>query len=575
MNALLIFSVALLARTILGYIFYGSIDVGAFISINSHTFNGTLVQHPFTIWCAFPTIPFYLWLSGLLAIKTQLPIAFCFKAIPILFDSLLAVLVYDFVQKVSPQRALQSGLLYALCPVALMITCIHGQWDALPILFFLLSLFVRDFYPDSFKKYFLYGALFAFSFLLKPISLIFILFFFIPWPTLKQTLGNWWTYLWVVIGLKLALMIGFFVFFKFNKAYSIDTFVAWVFSLLSPLVLTTLALLFLLSIVMILVIKPWQQFPVSFQKYLGYQLAAIIGLCAMTGFCFLLLGLFGFNLIRVIDKVLRYCNQGIAVFGLPFAYPFNEGVLNVVLKNRFWIMGIIGLIAVQYYRSKLTVYQGVLASLMVIFSFSGLSPQYLVWAVPLLLIIGLYRTAAIFNLLCTSFFILYYMNPYSNPEVLYQSMLSFAPLKSFSWLLPPAFLTDHSLLWLVHRLGNYSIPAFCFGIAMAILFGPRKKRPSNRVIVQSVGRQVYVLVALALTAIIAGLMLVVDQTNFAVQFKNAIDQKMTWYDTHLVDGFLSGRYGSFHVFNIVSILMVLTLVWCFYAWRLERSEPNA
>src|SRR5258708_1931550 len=267
MHALLIFSIALLARTILGYIFYGSIDVSAFMSINDHTFNDTLVQHPFTIWCAFPIIPFYLWLSGLLAIKTQLPIAFCFKAIPILFDSLLAVLVYDFVQKIRPQHALQSGLLYALCPVALMITCIHGQWDALPILFFLLSLFVRDFYPDSFKKYFLYGALFAFSFLLKPISLIFILFFFIPWPTLKQTLGIWWTYLWIIAALKLSALVGFFAFFKMNKAYSIDTFAAWFFSMFSPLALAACTLLVFMIIGIILASRPWKRFPLNFQHY--------------------------------------------------------------------------------------------------------------------------------------------------------------------------------------------------------------------------------------------------------------------------------------------------------------------
>lgn len=570
MHALLIFSVALLTRTILGYIFYGSIDVGAFISINSHTFNKTLVQHPFTIWCAFPIIPFYLWLSGLLAIKTQLPIAFCFKAIPILFDSLLAVLVYDFAQKMRPQWALQTGLLYALSPIALIITCIHGQWDALPIIFFLLSLFVRDFYQDSFKKYFLYGALFAFSFLLKPISLIFILFFFIPWPALKQTLGVWWTYLWIMVVLKLAFVIGFFAFFKLNKAYSMDTFFISLQSLLSPAVFIGCALLVHLFCLIVLWGKPWAQFSLNFQKYLGYQLAALLGLCAMTGFCFLLIGLYGLNVIRVIDKVLRYCNQGIAVFGLPFGYPFNQGVMNLVLKNRFWIMGIIGLIAVQYYRSKLDIYQAVLASLMIIFSFSGLSPQYLVWAVPLLLIAGFYRTAALFNGLCAVFFIFYYMNPYSNPEVLYQSMLSFAPLKNFSWLLPPLFLADHSLLSLVGILGNYCIPALCFAVAMAIVFGQSAKHQVVRI--QEGGRQIYLLVGLLLTALIAVLMWIVDPTDFAIQFKNAIVEKMTWYDIHLVDGFVSGRYGVLNPCNIVFILMVLTLVWCIVSWKVGESE---
>lgn len=571
MQAVYIFLVAFLLRTMLGYLFYGSIDVGAFMSINAHTFDGTLVQHPFTIWCAFPIIPFYLWLSGLLAIKTSLPIAFCFKVIPIIFDSLLAVLVFDFVRQINPARALQAGFLYACCPLALMITCIHGQWDGLPILFFLLSLFVRDFYQDSYKKYFLYGALFAFSFLLKPISLIFLLFFFIPWHNLKQTLGVWWTYLWILIGIKLALLVGFFAFFKLNKAYSIDMFADWMSSFLSPIVIGGLGLLAGLMCLIVLQRKPWQYFSIDFRTYLSYQVASILGLCAMVAFCFALLGLYGFNLIRVVDKVLRYCNQGIAVFGLPFGYPFSEGILNTVLKNRFWIMALIALIAVCYYNLKIDVYHGVLASLLIIFSFSGLSPQYLIWAMPLFLITGMYRSAALFNSLIMVFLVFYYMNPFSNPEVLYQSMLSFAPLKGFSWLLPPASLADQSFIPFIHLLGNYLLPLFCFCTAGMIVFG------STKIILRYCTQpltvcSIYVSFSLVLSVVIACLMAVTDTSGFGPVFHNAIAYKMTWYDTHLIGSYVSGNYGQFHPCNIVVLLLVLTLVWGIVTWRMGQAE---
>lgn len=565
MRKLFIFSLALFVRALLGYIFYGSIDVSAFIGINTHTFNNTLALHPFSIWCAFPVIPFYVWLCGFLSIVTQLPLAFCFKTIPILFDALLALLVYDIVQKIRPNQALLAGLLYALSPVALIITCIHGQWDAMPILFVLLAFFVRDCYQDSFKKYFLYGALFAFSFLLKPITLVFSLFLYVPWPGLKQTLGKWWTYLWVLIFAKTVLISVFFIFLKLNKSYSLD-----------PLLVRALMLglvgvgLFLL--LMFLWYKPWREFSLTFQKYLGYQLASILGLLSMITICFLCLSFYGFNLITVIDKVLRYFNQGIAVFGLPFGYPFNQGLLNMILKNRVWIMGLIAGVAWLYYKSRLDAYQSMLVSLMIIFSFSGLSPQYLLWAVPLLLITGYYRAAALFNLVCTVFFIFYYMNPETNPEVLYQSMLSFAPLKTFSWLLPPAFLTQESLLPLIHLLGNYVIPVMCLGIAVYTIFFAHKNFLVTTGEKLSIIKNIYILFSLALTGLIAFFMLCVDQTNFAANFKATITEKMTWYDTHVINGFVSGNYNSFNFFNIITFIIMGTIIWFLVSWRASRHD---
>jgi hypothetical protein len=319
MQAWCIFAVAFIVRTVIGYIFYGSIDVSAFISINQHTFNDSLVQHPFTIWCSFPIIPFYLWLCGLLSIKTSLPIAFCFKIIPIFFDALLALLVYDFVQRFRPKHAAMCGYLYALSPVSIIITCIHGQWDALPLFFFLLALFVRDFYQLSYRRYCLYGALFAFSFLLKPIAIVFLPFFFQPLPLFKQMLGKAWIVLNMLLVVAAVALVWAFIFFKLNTMYSID--VLYTTLLNSNYVLIALIAITMSMLVVYAVINTWRLFPPHVQQFLIYQSMAIVGLIAMTAVCFLFLALYGFNLIKVIDKVLRYCNQGIAIFGLPFGYP--------------------------------------------------------------------------------------------------------------------------------------------------------------------------------------------------------------------------------------------------------------
>lgn len=572
MYPIIIFSIAFILRVVVGFIFYGSIDVGAFISINEHTFNNTLVLHPFTIWCAFPVIPFYLWLCGLLTIKTSLPLAFCFKTIPILFDSMLAVLIYDFVKRLRPEHAVTCGFLYALCPIALLITCIHGQWDAMPIFFFLLALYFRESIEGSWLHYCIYGALFAFSFLLKPITLVFAPFFFIPWPSLKKTLGSYWTILTFILSSALIVLITSFVFFKVNKVYSIDI----ILNLLDRQILLFLGGLILALIGSIFLLKPWRSFPIDFQRYLGLQASAVAGAILMVGVCFFFLWLYGFNLLRVIDKVLRYFNQGIAVFGLPFGYPFNQGVLYTILKNRFWIMGIISGVAVLYYTSKIDIYRSILASLMIIFSFSGLSPQYLMWAAPFFLIIGWYRAAALFNGICALFFLFYYMNPLTNPEVPYQSMLSFAPLKTFGWLLPPVFLTDAVWLPMIHVLGNYIIPALCLSIAVVLLYKSLKNNVSDDSSIRFSKQKtlIYILTCFALTSLIGVLMLVVDNVGFSEQFKNSITSKMLWYDTYSVGEYLSGRYGEIKPFNIVFLFFGLTVVWFMWSWRLGNDRKS-
>ncbi len=177
-NRLIIAMVALIVRLIPAFLYYGSWDVGAFATLLQHTLDNNLAGLSDLNY--FPTIAIYLWFAGLIASITPLPLAFCIKLIPLLFDACIALLIYDIVRKRMFKSAFQVGLLYALCPVPIMIISIHGQWDSLFLFFLLLSFYIREFVPDSVLKYASFGVLFGYAILLKPVALLFSPFFFSP-----------------------------------------------------------------------------------------------------------------------------------------------------------------------------------------------------------------------------------------------------------------------------------------------------------------------------------------------------------------------------------------------------------
>ena len=89
-DRLLVGAVALVLRVGLGLVFFGSIDVTNSVINSQRLFNSQEVYMPY-----FPIVPILIWLGGVLNVHTQLPVAFCFKLVPILFDVLLAMLLYD------------------------------------------------------------------------------------------------------------------------------------------------------------------------------------------------------------------------------------------------------------------------------------------------------------------------------------------------------------------------------------------------------------------------------------------------------------------------------------------------
>ncbi|MDP6173017.1 MAG: hypothetical protein QGF09_02485 [Rhodospirillales bacterium] len=169
-----IFGASCLLELSLAYIFMGSVDLLNLMEITVNLMDGDgsqFVRVPY-----LPAMPLFTWAAGSLNVLWDLPAPFAYKIIPIFFDSLLAVLVYDFALRAGNPRAFLAGLLYALCPMAVLIDSFHVQWEGLLIFFLMLAIHIRTFRAPGGTKYVLYGASLAMSVLIKPVSVIFIPF---------------------------------------------------------------------------------------------------------------------------------------------------------------------------------------------------------------------------------------------------------------------------------------------------------------------------------------------------------------------------------------------------------------
>lgn len=186
----ILLTVALLVRLAFAAISFGSIDLVNSIRTTPTLFRGELWDTvPY-----FPTLSTLLWFGGFLALETPLPLAFGYKIFPVLFDAFLAPLIYDLSAKkgdATPDsrvaslffaRAFAAGLLYALSPIAILLTCLHGQWDPIWMFLLLLAFHVRN-QSTRPGHYALYGGLFAASILVKPVALVLAPFFIEPLGT--------------------------------------------------------------------------------------------------------------------------------------------------------------------------------------------------------------------------------------------------------------------------------------------------------------------------------------------------------------------------------------------------------
>ncbi len=92
-----------------------------------------------------PYLPFSMyWMAASQQLSNvfQLPFTDLAKLVPILADAAVALIIYACLMgSFAPEAALLGGLLYAVNPVPVFVSAYHGQFDAVPALFTLLSLF--------------------------------------------------------------------------------------------------------------------------------------------------------------------------------------------------------------------------------------------------------------------------------------------------------------------------------------------------------------------------------------------------------------------------------------------------
>lgn len=148
-----------------------------------------------------------------------------------------------------------------------------------------------------------------------------------------------------------------------------------------------------------------------------------------------------------IAGVLYYAKWGAQIFGLP--------VITGGHVNRLLILLPLLLLAPLYWRGRLTRIQA--STLILAFILTGaLSPQYLAWIVPFLLVWGKRHYAALYSLAAGLFLMIYYHHP-GPRELNYESMGALALLRGLdSWSVSATFLREKLIL--LTFLGSLLIP---------------------------------------------------------------------------------------------------------------------
>jgi hypothetical protein len=514
-DRLLVGAVALVLRVGLGLVFFGSIDVTNSVVNSQRLFNSQEVHLPY-----FPIVPILIWLGGVLNVHTQLPVAFCFKLVPILFDVLLAMLLYDVQARRCPASSFRLALLYAISPIALLITSIHGQWDTICLFFLLLSLNLVDDPVQNRRTRLLAGGCFALSFLVKPLPAVCLPFLF---PPLLPTEGR--------------------------------------------------------------------------RSLLSQSLDTALGMATVVILSFVLFWLVGCNPFRLCLEIMRYADQGVQIFGLPFVLGYHEWF---PLKYRFWILAVLCWLAVTYHRGKLGRFESILFCFSFPLGVAGIGPQNLLWPVPFLLLTGKLRLGALYNLVTIAFLLVYYMTP-SASYIPYENMGAFAALRGFSWLMPPRSLGEGVPADLLPFLGNLVIPVCCLAMAArAIGLGIKPGDPANpRVGASRSPTPPYALYLTPIAGLAMSIALVYeleDRQALRAVSEPIVRAKLARYDMEIsgspefgkgqlliINGnprmsycklTIVGDYPRRSYLNIASVLLVVALAWSVATLSLARHEPG-
>jgi hypothetical protein len=217
-------------------------------------------------------------------------------------------------------------------------------------------------------------------------------------------------------------------------------------------------------------------------------------------------------------------------------------------------------------------------SLACIFAFAGGSPQYFVWILPFLLIGGFYSVAAIYNLVLTTFFLLYYMSTWAHVAMPNHNMASFAARREFVWFMPSGDWINAHAAYLTDVMGNYVLPLMHVLIAVyAVVVALRAMQRKTAQRQPFVWYRVYYLfIGSVLTGITVALMvLCANWSTIASHFSIAMRQQDVSYQVQRIGVVVVGIYGHVGYFNVMSLLIALGMVWSVIAiFMLQRKSEN-
>ncbi|MEK7597636.1 MAG: hypothetical protein AAB441_03245 [Patescibacteria group bacterium] len=143
-----IFTIGLVLRLLGIYLFRNvtNYDLQSYLKVGELTLKGINI-YPEVANLHHPYLPFFLYLEAM-AVWTGVSIKF----INIIFDLGILYLVY-----LHSKNNLKTTFLYAINPVTILITTLHGQFDVIPVFFILLTIYLV-------KKKKKLGAILSFSF---------------------------------------------------------------------------------------------------------------------------------------------------------------------------------------------------------------------------------------------------------------------------------------------------------------------------------------------------------------------------------------------------------------------------
>jgi len=204
-----IFIIAIFIRLICLYLFRNvtNYDLQSYFQVGDLTLKRINIYPKIANW-HHPYLPLFLYLEAfaLWLGKSRFMTIIILKFINILFDIGILYLVYLLSKK-----NLKSTFIYAINPVTILITTLHGQFDVIPIFFLLLSIYFLN------KNELVAIFLFSFSILIKTWPILFFI------PILRKIKNK------KIIMLTLLLPVIFTVIyiylFKSNLTYIIKTII--------------------------------------------------------------------------------------------------------------------------------------------------------------------------------------------------------------------------------------------------------------------------------------------------------------------------------------------------------------